>query len=47
VASLTLHEDKGAVLSHKAFGEQELDRFFDRLPTKPHTVWTSPESKPK
>jgi hypothetical protein len=38
------HEEKAADLSRRSFGEQELDQYFDRLPTKPHTVWSSPET---
>ena len=37
MAKLTGAEDKGAIMSHKAFEEKELDRFFDRLPVKPVT----------
>ncbi len=43
VASLSAREDKNADMSHKAFGEQELDKYFDRLPVKPHTVWSTPD----
>jgi general secretion pathway protein D len=44
IASLSDSEARHADLSRKAFGEQELDKFFDRLPSKPHSVWEKPAS---
>jgi general secretion pathway protein D len=42
-AALAAHEEKtGGELSHKDFGEEQLDKFFDRLPEKPHSVWEIP-----
>jgi general secretion pathway protein D len=35
LASATAAEDRNAALSHKAFSEQDLNQFFDRLPVKP------------
>jgi general secretion pathway protein D len=46
LAALTEKDSRNSELSHKAFSEQELDKFFDRLPVKPHTVWENqPPSK--
>ena len=42
LASITATDTKNAEMANKAFTEQEMDKFFDRLPTKPHTVWDSP-----
>lgn len=44
IASLSHAEERSAEMSRKAFGEHELDKFFDRLPTKPHPVWNTPGS---
>ena len=42
IASSTARERGTAELSNKAFGERELDSYFDQLPVKPHTVTTTP-----
>jgi type II secretory pathway component GspD/PulD (secretin) len=46
MAKLTTAEDRGAIMSHKAFETNELDRFFDRLPVKPITP-VPPDKKKK
>jgi general secretion pathway protein D len=46
MASLTSKEKANAALSQKAFGPTELDKAFDKLPTKPHSIWDQQPSPP-